>query len=92
LRAVVENKPGVLARVAGQMGRRHTNIDYFTARNLPGKERTVITIGFEADEHAADRMAKSIARLINVLEVTCRLGEPLEEADAAPSGDGCDCR
>lgn len=71
LTLLVENKPSVLARVANQMGRRGVNIDYFTARNLIDGDLTVITIGFEADEHGAERIAMAMDRLVNVLEVTC---------------------
>ena len=69
LRALVLNRPAVLARVAGQVARRGLNIDHFTARNI-AEGRTVITIGIHADERAADQLAKGLARLIDVLEVT----------------------
>lgn len=75
LTLLVENKPSVLARVANQMGRRNVNIDYFTAQNVIGGELTVITIGFETDEHGAERIAMAMDRLVNVLEVTCRPGD-----------------
>jgi acetolactate synthase-1/3 small subunit len=71
LTAIVENEPNVLARVAGQMGRRSANIEYFSAHNLSGGQRTRIMIGFAADECTAERIAKGIGRLINVLDVEC---------------------
>ena len=71
LRVLVLNRPAVLARVAGQVARRGVNIDHFTARNVAGG-RTVIAIGIDSDEQMADRLAKGVARLIDVLEVTWR--------------------
>ncbi len=68
LRIIVLDRPSVLARVAGQVGRRSVNIDHFTARNI-ADGKTVITIGIDTDEHLAERLAKGIARLIDVLDV-----------------------
>jgi acetolactate synthase small subunit len=98
LRVLVENKPAVLARVAGQVARRNVNIESFTARYLPGGARTAITIGIDTDEHTAERLAKGIARLINVIEVTRRNGDCPEdrvamtefgEANARPRRKPC---
>jgi len=70
LTLITENRPGVLVRVAGQVNRRNLNIEEFTARNLPGRMQTMITIDIECDDRTAERLAKGIERLINVLEVT----------------------
>lgn len=84
LQILVDNKPGVLARVVIQLARRSINIDCLAARNIAGCTRTVITIGFDADEYTADRLAKGIARLIDVIEVrspgsnATRRPEPIE--------------
>lgn len=69
LRALVLNRPAVLARVAGQVARRGVNIEHFTARNIE-EQRTAITIGIDADERTAEGLAKGLARLIDVLDVT----------------------
>ena len=69
LRILVLDRPAVLARVAVQIARRGVNIDHFTARNVEGG-RTVITIGIDTNELMADRLAKGVERLIDVLEVT----------------------
>ena len=74
LQILVDNKPGVLARVAIQLAGRSINIDCLATRNVEGGTRTVITVGFDADEYTADRLAKVIARLIDVIEVRL-LGE-----------------
>jgi acetolactate synthase small subunit len=91
LRILVLDRPAVLARVAGQVARRGVNIDHFTARNIEGG-RTVITIGIDTDEQLAERLAKGVARLIDVLEVTWREDEqaepPLREPDDCRSRSG----
>jgi acetolactate synthase small subunit len=69
LRILVLNRPIVLARVAGQVARRGVNIDHFTARNV-ADGKTIIAVGIDVDEHLAERLAKGVARLIDVLEVT----------------------
>jgi acetolactate synthase small subunit len=86
LRILVLDRPAVLARVAGQVARRGVNIDHFTARNVQGGT-TVITIGVDTHEHAADRLAKGLERLIDVLEVTWREGEEPDEQSSRPLGD-----
>jgi acetolactate synthase-1/3 small subunit len=70
LTLITENRPGVLARVAGQVNRRNLNIEEFTARNLPGRMHTMITIDIDCDDRTAERLARGVERLINVLEVT----------------------
>jgi acetolactate synthase small subunit len=87
LRILVLDRPTVLARVAGQVARRGVNIDHFTARNVKGG-KTLITIGIDNDEQMADRLAKGLARLIDVLEVDWGEDEDLEPPPAALS----DCR
>jgi len=74
LHIIVLDRPSVLARVAGQVGRRGVNIDHFTARNI-ADGRTVITIGIDTDEDLAERLAMGIARLIDVLDVTWKKDE-----------------
>jgi len=87
LRILVLDRPAVLARVAGQVSRRAVNIDHFTARNIEDG-KTVITIGVDIDEHLADRLAKGVARLIDVLEVTLTEDEDVEQPPRALG----DCR
>lgn len=87
LRILVLNRPAVLARVAGQVARRDVNIDHFTARNVEDG-KTVITIGVDIDQHFADRLTKAVARLIDVLEVTLKEDEDMEQ----PLRTLADCR
>jgi acetolactate synthase small subunit len=91
LRIIVLDRPSVLARVAGQVGRRGVNIDHFTARNVDDG-KTVITIGIDTDEHLAERLAKGIARLIDVLDVTWKRDETRPDGSAAePAGEPAEC-
>ena len=85
LRILVLDRPAVLARVAGQVARRGVNIDHFTARNVKGG-KTLITIGIDNDEQMADRLAKGVARLIDVLQVTWREDEDPEPPPQALGG------
>lgn len=75
LQILVDNKPGVLARVVVQLARRGINIDRLSSRNIERGKRTVIGIGFDADEYTTDRLGKGIARLIDVIEVREWAGE-----------------
>jgi acetolactate synthase small subunit len=84
LQILVLDRPAVLARVAGQVARRGVNIDHFTARNVKGG-KTLITIGIDNDGQMADRLAKGVARLIDVLEVKWREDEDLEPPPPALS-------
>jgi acetolactate synthase small subunit len=86
LRILVLDRPAVLARVAVQVARRGVNIDHFTARNVKGG-RTVITIGIDTSELMADRLAKGVERLIDVLEVTWQDAELHEPPH--PVGERC---
>jgi acetolactate synthase I/III small subunit len=83
LTVLVENRPAVLARVAGQVARRNVNIESFTARFL-ASDRAAITIGIDTDDHTAERLAKGIARLINVIDVSRLDGGCPDEPTATP--------
>jgi acetolactate synthase-1/3 small subunit len=65
----VEDKPGVLARVAILVRRRAFNIDSLTVGRTeePGVSRMTIVI--ESNEHAAHRIQANLYKLVNVLWV-----------------------
>jgi acetolactate synthase-1/3 small subunit len=65
----VEDKPGVLARVAVLVRRRAFNIDSLTVGRTeePGVSRMTIVV--ESDEHAAHRIQANLYKLVNVLWV-----------------------
>jgi pyruvate ferredoxin oxidoreductase beta subunit/2-oxoisovalerate ferredoxin oxidoreductase beta subunit len=86
LRVLVEDRPSVLARVAGQVSRRGVNIETVVVRSLPDRAHTYITLGIDVDEHTAERVAQGIARLAAVLEVEPFSGECPEPAAEARAG------
>jgi acetolactate synthase-1/3 small subunit len=66
---LVENQPGVLARVAGLFSGRGFNIESLTVAvtNEPGMSRiTLVTTG---DQHIVEQIIKQLNKLINVIKV-----------------------
>jgi acetolactate synthase-1/3 small subunit len=76
LSVLVENKPGVLTRVAGLFARRGFNIDSLAVGESedPGLSRMTITI--DGAEHSIDQVTKQLHKLINVVKIR----------DLAPTG------
>jgi len=76
LAVLVENKPGVLTRVAGLFSRRGFNIDNITVGETvtPGISRMTITV--EGDEMVVEQVMKQLNKLINVLKVSNLSLEP----------------
>jgi acetolactate synthase-1/3 small subunit len=69
LSVLVENKPGVLTRVAGLFARRGFNIDSLAVgeSEKPGLSRMTITI--DGAEHPIDQVTKQLHKLINVIKI-----------------------
>jgi acetolactate synthase-1/3 small subunit len=67
--ALVEDKPGVLARVAGLLRRRAYNIESLTVGHTqePGISR--MTIVLDSDRESALKVARHLNKLVNVLGV-----------------------
>jgi acetolactate synthase I/III small subunit len=67
--AHVEDRPGVLARVASLFRRRAFNIESLTVGRSaePGVSR--MTVVMEADDDTAERVVANLYKLVNVLEV-----------------------
>ncbi len=67
---IVENKPGVLVRIAGLFSRRSFNIDSLTvgATDKPDYSRMTITV--EGDEEVLEQVTKQLNKLINVIRVS----------------------
>jgi acetolactate synthase-1/3 small subunit len=66
---LVENQPGVLARIAGLFSGRGFNIESLTVAvtNEPGMSRiTLVTTG---DQHIVEQIIKQLNKLINVIKV-----------------------
>jgi acetolactate synthase-1/3 small subunit len=65
----VENKPGVLTRVASLFRRRAFNIDSLTVGRTEKPEVSRMTITVEADKDQARRIEANLYKLVNVLLV-----------------------
>ncbi|WP_318036616.1 acetolactate synthase small subunit [Dethiobacter alkaliphilus] len=70
LAVLVENKPGVLVRVAGLFARRGFNIESLAVGKTldPGISR--MTIEVDADEKTLEQVIKQLNKLINVIRIS----------------------
>lgn len=66
---LVEDKPGVLQKVAGLLNRRGINIDSITVgqSEVKGQSRMVITV--HADEKGLEQVTKQLNKLIDVIKI-----------------------
>ncbi len=65
----VENKPGVLTRVASLFRRRGFNIDSLTVGRTEKQDVSRMTISLEADNDQARRIEANLYKLVNVILV-----------------------
>jgi acetolactate synthase I/III small subunit len=72
----VENKPGVLTRVASLFRRRAFNIDSLTVGRTEKPEVSRMTIVVDADRDQAMRVEANLYKLVNVLLVENVTGKP----------------
>ena len=69
LSILVENRPGVLARVAGLFSRRGFNIDTLAVGPTDDPEVSRITLTLDGAVHPIDQVTKQLHKLINVLKI-----------------------
>lgn len=69
LSVLVENKPGVLARVAGLFSRRGFNIDSLAVGVTERPQVSRITVVVNVEEHSLEQVYKQLNKLINVIKV-----------------------
>jgi acetolactate synthase-1/3 small subunit len=69
LSILVENKPGVLTRVAGLFARRGFNIESLAVGLSEDHRLSRITVVIDGDEHPVDQVTKQLHKLINVLKI-----------------------
>jgi acetolactate synthase-1/3 small subunit len=67
---LVENKFGVLARVAGMISGRGFNIDSLNVAPTHDAELSRITLVLKGDDQALDLCMKQLRKLINVVDVS----------------------
>ena len=70
LSALVENEPGVLARVSGLFSRRQFNIDGLTVGPTEDPSRSRITLVIEEPEPGIEQAKKQLEKLVPVISVT----------------------
>jgi acetolactate synthase-1/3 small subunit len=69
LSVLVENKPGVLARVSGLFSRRGFNIDSLAVGETENKEVSRITIVVNVADLPLEQVTKQLNKLVNVLKI-----------------------
>jgi acetolactate synthase I/III small subunit len=69
LSVLVENKPGVLARVSGLFSRRGFNIDSLAVGETENPEVSRVTIVVNADDSPLEQVTKQLNKLVNVLKI-----------------------
>ncbi|MCB0994464.1 MAG: acetolactate synthase small subunit [Acidimicrobiales bacterium] len=65
----VENKPGVLARVAGLFARRGFNIDSLAVAPTDDERFSRITIVVDVESAPLEQIVKQLDKLVNVVEI-----------------------
>lgn len=70
LSVLVENKPGVLARIAGLFSRRGFNIDSLAVGPTEDPTLSRMTIVVDAEEHSLEQITKQLNKLINVVKIS----------------------
>jgi len=68
--AIVENRPGVLVRIAALFSRRGFNIDSLTVGATDNPDYSRMTITVEGDEIVLEQVTKQLNKLINVIRVS----------------------
>lgn len=69
LSVLVENKPGVLARVAELFARRGFNIESLAVGTTQKPDISRMTIVVDIEEHSLEQVRKQLHKLVNVIEI-----------------------
>ena len=69
LSILVENRPGVLARIAGMFARRGFNIDTLAVGPTADPEISRITLTLDGAVHPIDQVTKQLHKLVNVIKI-----------------------
>ena len=76
LSILVENRPGVLARIAGLFARRGFNIDSLAVGPTADTTLSRVTLTLDGAAHPIDQVTKQLHKLVNVIKI-----RDLEPAD-----------
>jgi acetolactate synthase-1/3 small subunit len=80
---LVDNKPGVLARVSGLFARRGYNIESLTVSITENPEVSRMTIVVAGDTDTLEQITKQLHKLIDTLKVVDYLDIPMLERELA---------
>src|ERR671918_2344111 len=69
LSILVENKPGVLARIAGLFSRRGFNIETLAVGPTDDPTISRITLTVDGASHPIDQVTKQLHKLVNVIKI-----------------------
>src|SRR2546429_1506223 len=69
LSILVENKPGVLTRIAGLFARRGFNIETLTVGPTDDETISRITLTLDGAAHPIDQVTKQLHKLVNVIKI-----------------------
>ena len=69
LSVLVENKPGVLARIAGLFSRRGFNIDSLAVGPTEHPEISRMTIAVNVEDSPLEQVTKQLNKLVNVIKI-----------------------
>lgn len=83
LSVIVENQPGVLARVVTLFRRRGYNIDSLAVGRTENNEISRITIVVECEEDVIEQVTKQLHKLIDVIKINDITEEPSVERELA---------
>ena len=70
LSVLVENSPGVLARISSLFSRRGYNIDSLAVGPTEDPEISRMTIVINVEGHALEQVIQQLDKLINVISIT----------------------
>ncbi len=79
--ALVENKPGVLAHVAGMFAARAFNIDSLVVGRTEDPELSRVTIVVIGDDRVVEQVRKQLAKVVPVVKVQDFVGQPVVGRD-----------
>jgi len=79
--ALVENKPGVLAHVAGMFAARGFNIDSLVVGRTEDTGLSRMTLVVVGDDRVVEQVRKQLAKIIPVVKVQDFAGEPVVSRD-----------
>ena len=79
--ALVENKPGVLAHVAGMFAARAFNIDSLVVGRTEDAKLSRMTIVVIGDDKVLEQVRKQLAKIVPVVKVQDFAGQPIVARD-----------